>query len=94
MSLTAKEEVVIELFRLLDIEQRNHLVRGMRALVDANRVTQRKLKGPIKVVGNGRIEARYGLPGPNGKKGSKLSDTDKPKPRRPDRGQDDAEGVE
>lgn len=90
MNLTAREEIVVELFRALDPEQRGEAIKRMRALVDANRVVQQKLKGPLRVVGNMRVEERYGIPTP--KKRAFRKPISKPQPRRPDRNQDDAKG--
>lgn len=92
MILTAKEEIVVELYRALDPAQRVELVASMRALVDANRISQKKMKVPLRVVGNVRIEAKYGMPTPA--TGARKRPGAKPQRRRPDRGQDDAAGVE
>lgn len=85
MDPTAREEVLLELYRQLSVEQRNELLRGLRALAHANQVSQTKMKKPLDVVGNGRIEAKYGLP----KAPPKGTNGRKPHRRGPDRAQDD-----
>lgn len=91
MTLTPREEILIELFRTLAQEQRAELIKNMRALVDANRIVQKELKEPIRVIGNVRIEAKYGLPTPRAAKRRPPRGSNRPKPRRPDRNQDDNE---
>jgi hypothetical protein len=92
MKLSAREEIVIELFRDFDPEQRTELIKWMRSLVDANRVSKDKMNGrPLRIVRNVRIESKYGLPHPTKNNGVKKSG---PQSRRPDRAQDDSAGAE
>lgn len=62
MRRTEKEDLLVKMYRMLDPEQREEVIKSMRALIRANEITQDKMKSPIKVVGNWRIEQKYGLP--------------------------------
>jgi len=83
MNLKPQEEILVELFRQLAPEQRRELLKGLRALVDANRLSQKKMKRPLDVVGNARIEQRFGLPPAPGKKKPKKKRTQRSAPPRP-----------
>lgn len=89
MRLSSKEEIVVELFRSLGVEQRNEMVRRMRAAADANRLIQKKLRKPINPVSNERVTARFGKAPPRLGRRHKHSEL-APEPRRPDRNQDDS----
>lgn len=101
MRVSPREELLLELFRELHVDQRNDIIRSMRALKDANKITLeaaynaaiKSNGGPkvsraksIKLVPDARVEMRFGA--------APIRETprsSKPQPRRPDRNQDDAE---
>lgn len=65
MKLTAIEEVLVYGFRDFDPEQKRELLKGIRALVDANKVSRSLTNGKkLRVVGNFRVEETLGLPQP------------------------------
>lgn len=68
MRRTDKEDLLIKMYRMLDPEQRTEVIKNMRALIEANRITQDKMSSPIKIVGNWRIEEKFGIPKPSAKK--------------------------
>lgn len=74
--LSAREEIVIELFRQLHTDQRNEFVKKLRAAVDANSEIERRMGRPLKPVSNERVAAKFGTTPP-------------PQKRRSNRGKDE-----
>lgn len=62
-TLTAREELVLELLRGLTAEQvEEELLPALRATFDANRATQKMLANKLKTTGNRRVEQTLGAP--------------------------------
>jgi len=62
-TLTAREELVIELLRGLTAEQiEEEFLPALRATFDANRATQKMLANKLKTTGNRRVEQTLGAP--------------------------------
>lgn len=87
MRLSAREEIVVELFRKLHADQKNEAVKHLRSTIDANYEVEKRLGRPLKPVSNERVAAKYGKTPPPMPRAPK----NKPQPRRPDRAQDDNE---
>lgn len=65
MARTAREEMLLELFRGLTPEQQREATIKILATVQANRSIQKHLDKPLRTYSNEEVAAAYGIPSPS-----------------------------
>jgi hypothetical protein len=92
VQLSPREELLVELFRKVHVFQRNSIISQLRSMVHSVDIVEDVLgkKGELKITGNKRMEAVYGLRPDRRPSMPPVKKSGKPQPRRPDRNQDDA----
>lgn len=58
-ALSAREETMLFLFRQLSLHQQREKILSLQALVDANRIVGKSVKGPLKPASNEDVRAAF-----------------------------------